>query len=727
MQIKDISNNTIKTILFGLPTAVGAIAILWVATLFIGTDALALAITMLIGIAFAIGIAELVQFRRATESLESALGQIPEGLSDLEEWLHNVHSSLQNSVRLRIESDRVGLPAPVITPYLVGLLVMLGLLGTFVGMVDTLGGAVTALEGSTELQAIREGLAAPINGLALAFGTSVAGVAASAMLGLVSTLSRRERMQATRLLDHRIATDLRSFSLTHNRQQTYNTMQAQADALPEMVDRLARLSETLVNNQMHFHDSIHSAFTGLAESVENTLSKSLNESSTLAGDSISALITDNMEALSREAKSTHQHMSDTADQQFKLLASQFAQTTAEVTDAWKEGLGAQDEANQRLLATVSETSSNWATQAQQGDAARLQHWEAAFETMQANIAEHLHASSTALSQELKLVAVGQQQALNGASDTIQEFSESVTEQWTHSGERMEALTETMAKHVAALGKELEQPMARLMESAAETPREAAKVIKQLRTDAANTIEQMSVAAIAQWSQSGEKMEALSETVASHVAALGKELEQPMTRLIETASETPKAAAEVISQLREEISNNIERDNDLLQERKTLMEQLGRLSDSLESNSAQQRDAVESLIQSSSSTLVEVSAHFGDHVEGQLEKITSATDHFASSATEMAELGDTFSSAVLMYNESNNELVEQLTRMEQAMGASTNRSDEQMAYYVAQAREIIDQSLLSQKEMFEQLRALNKESNKKKEQQPTEELHAVEAS
>jgi biopolymer transport protein ExbB/TolQ len=64
---------------------------------------------------------------------------------------------------------------------------MLGLLGTFVGMVDTFQGAVFALEGSTELQAIREGLAAPINGLSLAFGTSFAGVAASAMLGLSST------------------------------------------------------------------------------------------------------------------------------------------------------------------------------------------------------------------------------------------------------------------------------------------------------------------------------------------------------------------------------------------------------------------------------------------------------------------------------------------------------------------------------------------------------------
>jgi hypothetical protein len=40
-----------------------------------------------------------------------------------------------------------------------------------------------------------------------------------------------------------------------------------------------------------------------------------------------------------------------------------------------------------------------------------------------------------------------------------------------------------------------------------------------------------------------------------------------------------------------------------------------------------------------------------------------------------------------------------------MDKSMARSDEQLAYYVAQAREIIDLSLMSQKEVFEELRQL----------------------
>jgi hypothetical protein len=124
-----------------------------------------------------------------------------------------VHPALQNAVRLRIEGERVALPGLALTPYLIGLLVMLGMLGTFLGMVVTFKGAVFALEGSTDLQAIRSVLAEPIKGLALAFGTSVAGVATSAMLGLMSAISRRERIGVARLLDAQIAAVFRPFSL----------------------------------------------------------------------------------------------------------------------------------------------------------------------------------------------------------------------------------------------------------------------------------------------------------------------------------------------------------------------------------------------------------------------------------------------------------------------------------------------------------------------------------
>ena len=83
--------------------------------------------------------------------------------------------------------------------------------------------------------------------------------------------------------------------------------------------------------------------------------------------------------------------------------------------------------------------------------------------------------------------------------------------------------------------------------------------------------------------------------------------------------------------------------------------------------------------------------------------------FTSSAVELSSLAEAFQTAVNLYNESNHQLIEQLNRMESALGQSTERSDEQLGYYVAQARDVIDHSILSQKEIFEELRQLSSKS------------------
>ena len=197
-----------------LAFALGAVIVLWMGSAFIGSNMLALLVIVVIAAVYCVGFAELMRYQRATNSLNTALNGVNQPIDDLPQWLGRLDASLHNSVRLRIEGEHIGLPVPVLTPYLVGLLVMLGLLGTFVGMVETLKGAVMALEGTTELEAVREGLAAPIKGLAMAFGTSVAGVAASAMLGFISTISRRQRLDASRLLDSKVATVFQQFSLS---------------------------------------------------------------------------------------------------------------------------------------------------------------------------------------------------------------------------------------------------------------------------------------------------------------------------------------------------------------------------------------------------------------------------------------------------------------------------------------------------------------------------------
>lgn len=659
----------------------GAAAVVWIGMDFAGSHPLAFTITAVIGGVYLIGIIELLQFRRATSTLFNALGNIPEKNDDpaswLEHWLNGLDPSLRDAVRLRIHGERVGLPAPVFTPYLVGLLVMLGLLGTFVGMVDTLGGAVLALQGSTELSAIREGLAAPIQGLGVAFGTSVAGVAASAMLGLISALVRRERMLATRQLEGAIATTFHPFSLSYNRQLAFDALQSQAQALPSVAQQLQevagqltamgdklgdalqakqerfhdameqrysqlgvmgdKLGESLLANQDRFHEETQKRYSELADAVDKSLRDSLAASGQAAGESIRPVITDAMADISQLAKESQQRLADTAAEQLQSFGEEFNTT------------------GQTLLQTFDATSSRWA-----------EHTLA----LQDRIKEAMLASTRELSDTARTGSVELLSEIRGllqSTDALVEARTASEKTWLNSqGERMNELSVT-------LGSEL------------------AKLVSQQ--------EQSHAAAVARLAE-------LESTVAGHLATLGAGLEAPMTRLIETASETPRAAAEVIGLLRAEITNNIERDNQLLQERQRMMDELNLLSGSLEKASTGQREAVEKLVDSSATLLQDISTRFGDHLLAEVTKMSEASANMAGGATEMSSLGQAFSHAVDLFSASNQTLIEQLGRVEESMQASDARSNEQMQYYVAQAREIIDQSMLSQKEIMDDLHRLN---------------------
>ena len=638
-------------LLFLTAFLLGATAVSWMGAGFAGSHLLAFIITAVIGGVYLLGIVELLHFRRATSTLESALQNIPAQTDNtgewLQQWLNRLDPSLREAVRLRIEGDRVGLPAPVFTPYLVGLLVMLGLLGTFIGMVDTLSGAVLALQGSTELEAVRAGLAAPIQGLGVAFGTSVAGVAASAMLGLISTLVRRDRMLATRQLEGKIAGVFKGLSLGHQRQQAYNAVQSQARSLPAVAAKLQdvaaqlalmgdKLGAALLASQNEFHDVTEKRFAGLAASVDNSLRETLAASGKAAGESISPIVAEAMAGMGQMAQDTQRQLATTARDQLQAFGAEFRT------------------ASDSLLKTFEANASSWTDQtlALQGSINQsVTESTAAFiDTAGANSAALLARIGELLQSTEALVAA----RIDSESAWLE-----------GQGQRMEQLT-------AALTAEL----------------------GELRAQEG----QAQAAAVA-------RLAALESAVAGHLVQLGSGLEAPMTRLIETASETPRAAAEVIGQLRAEISNNIERDNKLLEERQRVMDQLNTLSASLAQSASGQREAVEKLVADSERTLQDISTRIGDHIQAEVSKMSDASANVAGGAVELASLGEAFGLAVELFNTSTENMIEHLGRLEDAMERAGTRSDEQMAYYVAQAREIIDQSMLSQKEIIDDLRRL----------------------
>ncbi|WP_138435306.1 coiled-coil domain-containing protein [Marinobacter shengliensis] len=587
---------------FTLAFAIGLAVVSWIGAGFIGSDLLALAFTGLIGAVYCLGFGELVNFRRQTRQLAGQVNQLPESQDQVSRWLNTLPQPLQYPAQRRIEGHAAALPGPQITPYLTGLLVMLGLLGTFAGMIVTLGGAASALDNSTELSAIRSALAAPIAGLSLAFGTSIAGVAASAMLGLASTLSRRDRAQASRTLDTALREKLHHLSADHQRQQAFQALETQAQALPQMASAMERmttrmeqlgqqLEKSLTRNQQEFHSTVGNHYQTLADSVANSLKTALDDSAKQAAERVEPIVIHAMEQLQKDAYNLQQHWANDARQQLAELTSGFQQTTAEAGERWQQ-----------------------------------------------NLAEYQ-----------------------------QHFSRNTAELVTNQKAGLEQLVTTIGKQLSELREQ-----------------------EATRADASAT-----------------RIESLETTVTKHLAELGIALEAPMTRLIETASETPKAAAEVIRQLQSEIARNSERENELLAERQRLVQELDSLLESQRSTADNQRDAVASLISGAGETLTGISERFNTLIQEQSQRLGKLGDDITGSSQEVGALGDAFAQALELFSQSNQQLVTSLADIQQALDNAGTRHDEQLAYYVAQAREVIDLSVSAQKDVIDAAAALRR--------------------
>ena len=83
-----------------------------------------------------------------------------------------------------------------ISRYMTGLLVFLGLLGTFWGLIQTVGSVGGVIQGlkatgdaASMFNALREGLAAPLSGMGISFSSSLFGLAGSLVLGFLDLQS----------------------------------------------------------------------------------------------------------------------------------------------------------------------------------------------------------------------------------------------------------------------------------------------------------------------------------------------------------------------------------------------------------------------------------------------------------------------------------------------------------------------------------------------------------
>ncbi len=721
---------------------VGLLAVCWIGIGYVAVHPLGAAVAAIIAACYIAGGVELYRYRQASNGLRTALNDLGAAKDALAPWLERVPVGLRNAVRLRVEGERIALPGPVLTPYLVGLLVLLGMLGTLLGMMDTLRGTGLALQSATDMAAIRGSLASPVQGLAVAFGTSIAGVASSAMLGLLSALLRRDRLQVVQQLDRAIAGELHPYSQAWQRGESLRLLQAQSAALPALVDRLQAMTsafeqhstaanERLLTGQSDFLTHSQALQERLAVSLQQSLREGAEASAAAVAGALQPMAETTLAALANHGQALHARVESAVQQQLAGLSEGFERSRVATEASWARIIAEQTQAQQALVADLRQHlqafSDGQGAQAEtvlarigerlQADAAgNTEAWRAAAEQQQAvndALVERQQQALQLVGAQLDTQAQALLQALDerhaAGQSLLQDHEAQRSQDWQAA---QAAAASAHAELQAGLDAREQQRQARWDAVAAELQQAHIALQTQLQAGDEQRLQQWSTALDAIAQGLAERQQQVCETLASTAQQIGENGRAQasatlaeVSTLLQTAADAPKAAAEVINELRSTLSESLARDNKMLEERGHLLATVQTLLEAINHASHEQRSAVDALVSGSAELLERVGSRFTDHIAAETSKLDGIAEHLSGGATEVSQLAGTFGAAVEQFGAASTELSGRLEQIGGALDASLARSDEQLAYYVAQAREVVDLSLLSQKQVMEELQQL----------------------
>lgn len=169
--------------------------------------------------------------------------------------------SLLDSISARLDENRE------LVRYLAGLLVFLGLLGTFWGLIDTVnsvGRIIASLrtggEAATLFDELKTALAAPLAGMGISFSASLFGLAGSLILGFLDLQAGQAQ--------NRFYTELEDWLAVSA------APEQPPGSSPEIAAALQRLAETMERNSSQ---PTNAAIANLAESIEEIVRQMRSE------------------------------------------------------------------------------------------------------------------------------------------------------------------------------------------------------------------------------------------------------------------------------------------------------------------------------------------------------------------------------------------------------------------------------------------------------------------
>lgn len=163
---------------------------------------------------------------------------------------------LLDSIATRLDEARD------ISRYMTGLLVFLGLLGTFWGLIETVGSVGKVIDGlkvggdaGALFDTLKEGLAAPLGGMGISFSSSLFGLAGSLILGFLDLQSSQAQ--------NRFYTDLEDWLASTVREYSGDGTGAGGGDMQNAVERLRTAMEEGGGNR-----STTAAMANLAEAIQ---------------------------------------------------------------------------------------------------------------------------------------------------------------------------------------------------------------------------------------------------------------------------------------------------------------------------------------------------------------------------------------------------------------------------------------------------------------------------
>lgn len=543
-----------------------------------GIDTFAFGITVVMALALIAGIIELLARTTRVKGLRQELSDLS-AKADKEppKNLDGISGGLRAILRSHLERDPMPTRAPLFTPYLIGLLVMLGLLGTFLGLFETLRGAREALSTSADVDALRAGLSTPMAGLMRSFGTSAAGVSCSAMLGLGAVFARRSARALDTSVHHACSHGLSHLSAAKRQlvalvalAEQGESLPAAANALRDAVEQLQAIREEAKTERVEARDQSIAHASKVAGALEAEVGKvgqrflSLEESlREVHNETLLATRAEN-ESIAAESRQARAAAAKELGQASASLREGLSAATTSLREGWTELAGSfdsaqaagRDEFRTRADALVERIATLEAAWREGHEAATLsvrrimvegisEASRAASETVEPTVARIVDATERSASAHLEALRtqLDAESAARRTSDaqTLQALRAHVLEVESLLNQARESRNEADEASVLRLGEHLAITLERLDVAAQARAASDGSLLEEIRRH----VGELNTNAETQLAQRVNSEETLLESVRRHVGELQAKAE-------EQAAQRETADAALLAEVRRHV-------------------------------------------------------------------------------------------------------------------------------------------------------------------------------